>query len=117
MLTYYLRLLILISIGLDVPDDLMCEQLRELGRFDNISFDVTKYVVAKCLHDLRNVEEGHIHRMALERSHSILNDEGMISVSGHEVGDRAYRVQRFPVHKILKELSPRMQQKLGVHVL
>jgi hypothetical protein len=46
-----------------------------------------------------------------------LNDEGMVSVSGHKVGDRAYRVQRFPVHKILKEFSPKIQQKLGTHVL
>lgn len=79
--TYHLRLFVFVRVRLYVPDDLMRKKLREFRCLDDVSLDVAKYVVTKCLHDLRDIEERDIYRVALERSHSVLNDKRMITIS------------------------------------
>jgi hypothetical protein len=75
----------------------MCEELRELGCFDDVPLNIAKHIISQRLHDLVDIEEHDVHRMAFKRPHRILNDERMIAVCWHEVGDCRYGVYRSPV--------------------
>jgi len=61
--TYNLRIFIFVRVRLHVPDDLMCKELRELGSLDDESLHVSKHIVSKRLHNLWNVEKGHVDRV------------------------------------------------------
>jgi hypothetical protein len=44
--TYYLGIIILVSIGLHVPDDLMSKELGELGCLQDIPLDIAEGIIA-----------------------------------------------------------------------
>lgn len=83
--TYNGGVIVLVGIGLHIPDDLMCEQLRELSSLQDVPFYVTQCIVSQRLYDLRDVEEGNVAGVALQRSHCVLDQERMISIGGQEV--------------------------------
>lgn len=85
-------MLIFVRISLNIPDDLMGEELRELGRLDDVSLDITKHIITKGLHNLRDIEECHINRMAFKCPHRVLDDEGVVAISRQEIRDCADRV-------------------------
>lgn len=58
----------------------MGEQLRELRRLNNVPLHVAENIISQRLHDLIDVEEHHIYRVALEGSHGILNEVRMVAV-------------------------------------
>ena len=43
---YNLRIFVLVHVCIHVPDDLMREELRGLGRIENVVFHVSKLIVA-----------------------------------------------------------------------
>lgn len=75
----------------------MSKQLRKLGRLDDISLNITKDIVSKCLDDLVDVEEHDVHRVALKRPHGILDDEWVVTVRWHEQCDSSNRIDGSPV--------------------
>jgi hypothetical protein len=95
--TYDLGVVILVRVGLHIPNDLVGKQLRELRRLDDVPLDVSESIITESLHDLRDVEKGHVDSMALQCSHRVLNQERMISVLGRKVRNRGDWVDRLPV--------------------
>ncbi|KAI6770600.1 hypothetical protein HG530_005229 [Fusarium avenaceum] len=73
-----LSIIVLVRVGLHVPDNLMSKQLRELSRFQDVPLHISKAVVAEGLDNLGNIEKGHINGVALQRTHGVLDYEGMI---------------------------------------
>lgn len=94
--THNLTVIVLERIGLHIPNDLVCKQLRELRCLDDVTFDVTKCIIPKGLHNLRNVKEGHIDRMAFQSSHGVLYEEWMVLIRRKEVGDGCDWIGRGP---------------------
>lgn len=74
----------------------MSEQLRELRGLNNISLDVAQFIMTECLHNLRDVEESHINRMALQSPHGVLNKERVILICRQKVCHSSNRVYRSP---------------------
>jgi len=102
--THNLRVVILVCVRLHVPDDLVGKKLRELRRLQDVAFDVAQRIVPKGLHDLRHVEEGDIHRVALQCSHGVLDKERVVLVHGQEVRHGSDWVHRRPEEEILQKL-------------
>lgn len=100
-MTYDRAIIILIGVGLHVPYDLVSKQLRELCSLNDVTFNVAKRIVAKCLHDLGYVEECHINRVTFKCPHSILNQERVVLVHWQEVRDSSDGVDGSPEQKIL----------------
>jgi hypothetical protein len=65
METYDSRIFILESIGIHVPYDLVSEELGEFGRLNDVSLNIAQDIIAQGLHNLRDVKEGHVHRMTV----------------------------------------------------
>jgi hypothetical protein len=103
--TYNLGVLVFVSVGLHVPDDLMSEQLGEFGRLNDVSLNVAKNIVSERLHNLRNVEKGNVYGVALQRSHRILNDERMIPISRQEICHSRDWVDCTPIEEVLFTLA------------
>ena len=80
----------------------MREQLRELGRLEDIALNVTQSIITKGLHNLRDIEERHVNRVTLQCPHSVLDQIRMIPVCGQEVRYRRDRVNRGPEEKVLR---------------
>lgn len=80
----------------------MSKQLGELGCLNDIPLHIAKNVITECLHDLVDVEEHDIYRVAFKCSHGILNDERVVTVGRHEQCHRCYRIQRSPVQQVLQ---------------
>ena len=85
----------------------MREELRKLGRLNNVPLNISKHIISQRLHNLVDIEEHHVHRMALERSHRVLDDEWMVAISRHEVRHRRDWVDRLPVKQVLLFLVER----------
>jgi hypothetical protein len=83
----------------------MSEQLGEFGRLNDVSLDVAKNIVSERLHNLRNVEEGNVYGVALQRSHRILNDERMIPISRQEICHGRDWVDCTPIEEVLFTLA------------
>lgn len=77
---YHLRILVFVGISFHIPDDLVCEQLRDFACLYDIPLDISERIVSQCLYDLRHVEESDIYGMVLESAHCVLDDVRMISV-------------------------------------
>jgi hypothetical protein len=99
--THNFRCFILVRVRLHVPDDLMGEQLRKLGRLNDVSLNVAKSIVSERLDNLVDVEEHDIYRVALKCSHSILYNEGMVAVRRHEKRHRRDGIHRSPIQQVL----------------
>ena len=80
----------------------MREELRELGCLDDVSLDVAKSIVPERLDNLVDVEEHDVYRVALECSHGILDDEGVVAVGRHEKCHSSDGVQRSPIQHVLQ---------------
>ena len=83
-MAYNLGIVVLVGVRLHVPDDLVGKELRELGRLQNVTLNIAQGVISKSLDDLRHVKEGHVDRVALQRSHGILDQIRMVPVGWHE---------------------------------
>jgi hypothetical protein len=79
----------------------MGEQLRKLGRLNDVSLNVAKSIVSERLDNLVDVEEHDIYRVALKCSHSILYNEGMVAVRWHEKRHRRDGIHRSPIQQVL----------------
>jgi hypothetical protein len=77
------------------------KQLRSLCSLENVAFNITKGIVSQSLNKLGNVEETDIDRMTSQCPHSILQDEGVVPISGEEVCHCCNRIHRGPVEKVL----------------
>lgn len=96
------RVVILVSVCLHIPYDLVAEQLRNFRCFKNESLDITQLVNAESLYDLRDEEERQFHRVLLEDPHGILQDQRMVAVSRLEVHQSGDRRDRCPDGKPLE---------------
>ena len=94
---YNLRVVILVHVGLHVPDNLMRKELRKFCGFYDVSFHIAEHVVAKRLDNLRHVEESHIHGVTFERPHCILYDERVVAIRWQEICHGCDRIHRGPV--------------------
>lgn len=99
--THNLGIFIFIRIGLHIPDDLMSEKLRELGRLEDESLNVSQRIISQGLYNLRDIKEGDINRVTLQRSHSVLQDESVIRVRREEVSGRGNWIDWSPIQKVL----------------
>src|SRR5690606_10688381 len=99
--TYNQSIVVLVRIGLHVPDDLVSEQLRELRGFQDKALDISKRIISQRLYNLRHIEERDVNRVVLERPHGILKDEWVVVISWREERDRCDRVDRCPIEKML----------------
>jgi hypothetical protein len=82
----------------------MSELLRKRRRLNYISFHVSQIIITKRLHNLRNVKEGNVHRVAFQSPHCVLDHKGMVLVRRQEVCDSCYWVYRSPIEEILSEV-------------
>lgn len=78
--TNNLAVVVFVRVGLHVPYNLVCEELGELCSLYDVPLNIAKCIIPKGLHDLGDVEEGHINRVTFKRPHSILDQERMILI-------------------------------------
>lgn len=119
---------VFVRVSLHVPNDLVTEELRDLGGLEDEPFHVvcgwrrkgesavrrfgswlgisdsrlTKRVGAKSLHDLRDVEKDKIDRVLLEDAHSVLQDQRLLVESWQEVAQSRHRRHWRPEDKVLQ---------------
>ena len=101
-MTHHFRGLVLVSVRLHVPDDLVSEQLRKLSCLDDVSLNISQNIISKRLHNLVDIEEHDIYRVALKCPHRILDDKWMVAISRHEQCYSRNRVQRCPIQQVLE---------------
>ena len=117
-MTYDFSIVVVVHVRLHVPYDLMSEKLGELCRLDDVPLCISERVVAESLHDLRDIEEGDIHRMALQSPHSVLEHEWVVPVLRKEERHSRNGVDRSPVQEMLPKLAAEQAfQRDTVHTL
>lgn len=93
-MTYNQAVIIFVRVGLHIPDDLMSKELRKLGSLNDVALHIAQVIISERLHNLRDIEERHVNRVAFQCPHSILNQRWMILICRHEVchsGDWVHR--------------------------
>lgn len=98
---YNLLIVVLVGVGLHVPDDLVGKELGELGRLEDVPLNVAQGIVSERLDNLRYVEERHINRMALQGPHGILNQVRVVPVGWQEKGHCSDGIHRGPEKQVL----------------
>ena len=96
-----MRVLVLVGIGLHVPNHLMGEELGLLRSLKSVTFDIAQSIIPKSLDKLRHEVKTNRHGMTLQGPHRILEDEWMISIGREEVSEGFSWVNRRPVQEIL----------------
>lgn len=95
--THNARVLVFVSICCHVPNNLMCEQLREFGCLDYIPLNISEYIIAQRLNNLWDIEECHVDGVAFQCPHSILDDKWIVAVFSQEIRYCCYRIHGGPI--------------------
>lgn len=111
--TYNLGVIVFVRVGLHVPYNLVRKELGELCSLNNVALNIAQCIISKCLHDLRDVKEGHINRVTLKRPHGILDQERMVLIRWQEVCDRGDWIDGSPEQQELHKLGQAQKDLYG----
>lgn len=104
-IAHNLGVIVFVGVGLHVPYDLVGKKLRELRSLYDVTLNVTQCIISKCLHDLRDIEKGHINRVTLKRPHGILNEEWVVLIRWEEIRDCRDGIHGSPEQQELHRLG------------